>query len=59
MSKIAFVGATIVMLAVIGIDAWLSARTITPSGLADSLSNRLSVTTTAKAHYGDYLLPSD
>jgi hypothetical protein len=48
---------------VIGIDAWLSIRTITPGALAGSTSNRLIVTTGAKAstlsHYNDYLFVSD
>jgi hypothetical protein len=62
MRKMALFAALVAGLVLIGIDAWLSVRTITPGALADSTSNRLNITTAAKAktsHYDDYLFVSD
>jgi hypothetical protein len=53
-----FVGAVVVFV-LIGIDTWLCIRTLTPSALAGSRFNPLSVTTGAKGppipHFDNYL----
>ena len=63
MRKIALFAAAVGVFIVIGMDAWLSIRTITPGALAGSSFNRLIVTIGAKAstisHYNDYLFVSD
>ncbi len=59
MGKIALFAAAVAVFFVIGIDAWLCVRTITPSALAGSTFNPLSVASGAMSshisHYDDYL----
>jgi hypothetical protein len=63
MRKIALFAAAVAVLVLIGIDAWLSIRTLTPGALAGSTFNPLIIATDAKgspiSHYNDYLLMSD
>ena len=60
MGKIVLFAAAVAVFLVIGIDAWLCVRTITPSALAGSTFNPLSGATGAMSphtsHYDDYLL---
>jgi hypothetical protein len=62
MRKITLFAAVVAVLVLIGIDAWLSVRTLTPGALAGSTSNPLIGTTGAKAspisHDGDDLVVS-
>jgi len=56
--------AAIGVFALIGVDAWLCIRTMTPGALArSSIFNPLIATTSAQAspisHYGDYLFAGD
>jgi hypothetical protein len=53
--------AALAVFVLIGVDAWLCIRTMTPGALAkSSIFNPLIATTSAQAspisHYGDYLL---
>jgi hypothetical protein len=63
MRKIALFAATVAVFVLIGIDAWLCVRTLTPGALAGSTFNRLISTTAAKgspiSQYHDYLLVTD
>jgi hypothetical protein len=65
MHKITLFVATVSVFVLVGIDAWLCFRTLTPGALAGSTFNRLSVTTAAKSspishrHYDEYLLVPD
>jgi len=65
MRKITLFATTVAVFVLIGIDAWLCSRTMTPSALAGSTFNRLSVTTVPKGslishyHYNEYLLMTD
>jgi hypothetical protein len=63
MCKIAMLAAAVGVFVLIGIDAWLSVRTITPGALASSTFNRLMITTAARgqstSQYNDYLFESD
>jgi hypothetical protein len=58
MSKIALFAAAVAVFVLIGIDAWLSIRTLTPGALAGSTFNPLVITTRAKGSpvSHDYLL---
>jgi hypothetical protein len=62
MRKITLFAAAVAALALIGVDAWLSVRTLTSGALAGSTSNPLIGTTGAKAspisHDNDDLLLS-
>jgi hypothetical protein len=59
MGKIALFAVAVAVFFVIGIDAWLCIRTMTPSALAGSTFNPLSVATGAMSshisNYDDYL----
>ena len=56
--------AAVAVFVLIGVDAWLCIRTMTPGALArSSIFNPLIATTSAQAspisHYGDYLFLAD
>ena len=59
MGKIVLFAAAVAVFFVIGIDAWLCIRTMTPRALASSTFNPLSVATGEMSshisHYDDYL----
>jgi len=65
MRKIILFAATVAVFGLIGVDAWLCMRTLTPGALAGSTFNRLSNATGAKIspishyHYDGYLLMAD
>ena len=60
MRKTALFAAAVGVLLLIGVDAWLSIRTMTQGALAGSMSNPFTITTAAKAsHYNDYLFAPD
>ena len=64
MRKSTLFAAAVAVLVLIGIDAWLCIRTLTPGAVAASTFNPL-ITTTGGAngspisHYNDYLFMSD
>jgi hypothetical protein len=63
MHKRTLFAAAVAVSLLIGIDAWLSIRTLTPGVLAGSNFNPLITTTGKKdspiSHYNDYLFVSD
>jgi hypothetical protein len=64
MRKITLFTAAVAVLAVIGIETWLTVRTLAPPGsFASSTVNPLITRTSANgrptSHYDDYLLVSD
>jgi hypothetical protein len=60
MRKTALFAAAVGVLVLIGVDAWLSIRTMTQGALAGSMLNPFTITTAAKAsHYNDYLFAPD
>jgi hypothetical protein len=63
MGKVTLFAAAVAVLVLIGTDAWLCIRTVTPAALAGFTYNRLIIATSAKAspisHYNDYLFVSD
>ncbi len=59
MRKITMFAAAVVVLVLIGIETWITVRTLTPGDIASATVNPLVMTTNAKGrptpHYDDYL----